>query len=97
MGTIRDVLKDFKVDGHILDCNIDNVNLYKKSQKIEMELSSDNKITLEEIYRLEEFLKKKFQIGTVNMKIKYNSEGKLEFSEELLKNDWGRITRLSFF
>jgi|GEM_PF-6634600 len=71
-ATVRNAFKDYIVGGNILDCSVDNVNLYKKSQMIEIELSSEKVISASELKQFEEYLKNKFQINKANISIKQN-------------------------
>ena len=74
LNTVKNAFKDYETNGEILDCHINNVNLYKKSQKIEIELSSEKEINQDELKSLEEYLKNKFNVGTVviNMNVGAN-------------------------
>ncbi len=84
----RDVFKDFNQKNSILDCVIENINLYKKSNKILIELSSPHKITINELAELEEYLKAKFNIQKIEFSIKY-----LEKIDFTLVDDWKDIVK----
>ena len=71
--TVKDVFKDFEKGHGILDAEIENVNLYKKTNKIEIDLKSSTKINIGEIYYFEEYLKNQFKIGTVDIKFNYGN------------------------
>ena len=92
LNVIRDVFKDYKEPNNILDCKIKNINLFKKSHKLEIDLISEKKITLLEIDKFEEFLKTKFQVSTVILNLEYdnkNEETEHKFSNVL--ESWEKI------
>ena len=84
----RDVFKDFNKKNNILNCIIENINLYKKSKKIGIELTSNNKIEIKELLELEEYLKLKFNIEKIEFSIKYT-----QIPEFTLENDWQNIIK----
>lgn len=75
-------------ESNLLKCEIENINLFKKSNKLQINLISNNKISLEEIEFFEQYLQNKFQIETIELTIKYNSE-----IEPTLNKDWQNIIR----
>ena len=87
--TVREVFVDFKNGQNILDTEIGNVNLYKKTSKLELDLKSNKKISIEEIYYFEEYLKKQFQISKVDLKFDYG-DTKIE---NTIMEDWGKISK----
>ena len=56
-NAVRDVFNDYTKGSNILDASIENVNLYKKTNKLEIDLKTDKKINVGEIYYFEEYLK----------------------------------------
>ena len=87
--TVKDVFKDFEKGHGLLDAEIENVNLYKKTNKLEIDLKSSKKINIGEIYYFEEYLKNQFKIGTVDIKFNY---GNTEI-ENTLEEDWDIISK----
>ena len=81
--TVDDVFKDYENNDEIKECNIDNINLYKKSNKIEIDLSSNKKINVKSLAKFEKYIKDRFKIDNVLIKISY-----LQEIEETLENDW---------
>lgn len=89
---VKDVFKDYEAKGNILECEIVNVNIFKKSSKIEIELKSSKKIQIGEKLAFEFYLKSKFRVETAEIKIdvqevktaKQSKEGKGEISKEEL-------------
>ena len=46
---IKEVFKDYNGKNEILDAEIENVNLYKKTNKLQVKVVSKNRITLDDI------------------------------------------------
>ena len=89
LNIVKDVFKDYKEPNNILDCKIKNINLFKKSNKLEIDLITEQKITLFEIDKFEEFLKKKFQIQKIELNVEFEGirgkRGQTPFSPEFEK------------
>ena len=79
---LKDIFKDFKVDSNILESKITNIDIFKKTNTIQMSISSDNKIDIKAIEKLEKYLKSRFKIENANVKIKYESEISIDLKEE---------------
>ena len=69
-----DVFKDFTSNGNIVFCKIKEINIFKKTNRLELQLISDKNIEISEIQEFEEFLKNKFKIETVKITINYTKE-----------------------
>jgi len=78
---LKDILKDFVVEGNIINCKLTKIDLYKKSKKIEMALMSEAVITLKEIDLLEQYMKNKFNVDTVNIHIEYTCKPEFDIEE----------------
>ena len=72
---VKDVFKDYKEQNNIIDTIIENINLYKKSKKIEIDLLTEKAIKIAEISTFEEYLKTRFQIQTVSINVKLGEKG----------------------
>ena len=89
---VKDVFKDYEDKGHILDCEIINVSIFKKSNKLIIELKSANKIQIGERLAFEFYLKSKFRVQEVEIKIdfeeikvqKTTKGGKTDEKEEVI-------------
>ena len=53
---IKDVFMDFKDSSNLLDARLSNVNLYKKQDKLQVDIISNKPITIEEIGKFENYL-----------------------------------------
>ena len=85
---IKSTFKDYNASTQFAEAIIENVNLYKKSQKIEVEITSINLVNIEELDKFEEYLKNKFQVGKVVLKIKYENN-----IEEIKEEDWEKLCK----
>ena len=90
-NAVKDVFKDFKQQNNIIDTTIENINLFKKSKKIQIDLYSQKTIKIQDIYAFEEYLKERFQIQKVVLNIKPGEKGDSPLFPSELKNDWKDI------
>ena len=68
---IGEVFSDYKTDSNIKDAIINSINLIKKANVLELNISSNEYIEIKELWYLEKFLKERFQFSNVDMKISY--------------------------
>ena len=87
--TVREVFVDFKNGQNILDAEIENVNLHKRTGKLELHLKASNNITIEDIYYFEDYLKSQFKIAKVDLNFDY---GDTKIENTFIK-DWEKITK----
>ena len=86
--TVNDVFKDYENNDEIKECAISNINLFKKSNKIEIDLTSNKKINVKDLAKFEKYIKDRFKINNVLIKISYLNE-----IEETLETDWDWIEK----
>ena len=89
--TICNVFKDF--DGanfKIWTCPIFKMDLYKKSNKLEIGINSNIKIPVDEIAKFDKYLKERFKIENNKIEIKYEENISFNIEEEI-SNDWKSI------
>ena len=91
MSKIKDVFKDYKEENNIINAEIENINLFKKSKKIEIELSVEEPIKIGEISSFEDYLKERFQIEKIALKIQNGEKGVRPLFPQEIKNDWKDI------
>ena len=60
--TVKQIFPDIELDAQILEAEIKNVNLYKKTNQLVMQLILKGKIDLISIYKFENFLKIRFKV-----------------------------------
>ena len=87
-NAVRDVFNDYTKGSNILDASIENVNLYKKTNKLEIDLKTDKKINVGEIYYFEEYLKNQFKINNIDIEFNYTID-----VENTIEQDWENIKK----
>ena len=85
---VVEVFKDYNNNDSINEAIIENINLYKKSNKIEIELISNIKISILDIERFEQYLKERFKINTVKIKLSYKDKIEID-----IEKDWADIEK----
>ena len=81
--TIKEIFKDYNSNSFSLNASkIKNINLYKKSNKIELELISTNVIKAADLYAFERYLEKRFNIKEAIIKVEYQNEIEVDLKEE---------------
>ncbi len=86
---IKDVFQDYKKENNILNAYIQKMNLYKKSNKLEIEIKSENQLIIDELADFETYLSTRFSITTIESKITY-PEMKLKCN---IDQDWNKIIK----
>lgn len=81
--TIKEIFKDYNSNSFSLNASkIKNINLYKKSNKIELELISTDVIKAADLYAFERYLEKRFNIKEAIIKVEYQNEIEVDLKEE---------------
>ena len=93
LNVVGDVFKDYKEQSNILDAKIENINLFKKSNKLEINLITEKQITLQELESFEEYLKNRFQIKKLSINIKMGAKGARPLLHQELKKGWESIVK----
>ena len=71
---IEEVFPDFQNGGNLKKAVIKKVNLYKKTNRFEILLKSDNAINIKDVHNFEVFLIDRFKFEIVILKIDYTQE-----------------------
>ena len=91
---LKVVFGDYNSDSFALsNAKISNVNLYKKTNKLELFLQTQEVIPISEIEKFETYAKKRFNFNEVLFKVSYPEE-KNDVSDEInekVKKDWKNI------
>ncbi len=66
---VKQVFKDYDARGRILECEIVNVSIFKKSSKLVIDLKSNEKIQIGERLGFEYYLKSRFRVVEVQINI----------------------------
>ena len=84
---LKYVFKDFSNNSNLLDAKIISVNLFKKSNKIDIQLQSEEKINIAEIASFEQYIQKEFNIETAVIELKYP----FSIEEQAIQDEWSDI------
>lgn len=79
---LKEIFKDFNINSYILNSKIQSINLYKKQNRLEIELEIDNKVKIKDIGAFEKYLIKRFMLDEVIIKIKYEENVENNFLDE---------------
>ena len=86
--TVKNVFKDYTNENSISNCAIGEINLYKKTNKLAINLETDCKVEAKDIYDFEKYLSNRFKIEDINTKIIHSKEE----DTENIQNDWKNLT-----
>lgn len=79
---LKEIFKDFNINSYILNSKIQSINLYKKQNRLEIELEVDSKVKIKDIGAFEKYLKKRFLLDEVIIKIQYGETVENDFLSE---------------
>ncbi len=88
---VKDVFKDYKEENNIINAQIENIDLFKKSKKLEIKLKAEEPIKIAEISTFEDYLKNRFQIQKVIIKMENMEKGVRPLFPYKLQEDWQDI------
>lgn len=88
---IKDVFKDYNEENNIINAEVESINLFKKSKKIEIELKTKKPLKICEISSFEDYLKNRFKIQKVSINVKNDEKGARPLFPQNLKEDWQDI------
>lgn len=83
---LKEVFKDFEINSNIINAKIKSINLYKKANKLEINIFSDKKIKLKDVGAFEKYLVKRFMLKEAQINITYSNEIDCDFI-----NEWDEI------
>lgn len=86
LKTVKQIFSDVEIDTAIAESRIKNVNLYKKTNQLVMELIPNTKIDLINIYKFENFLKIRFKVKDAKIIIENHADFNLSF-------EWNNIVK----
>ncbi len=84
---MRDVFSDYQKENKILEAYIQNVNLYRKENKLVLEITSNLFVPIKDIWYFEIFLRERFSIEKIEIKIHYSNEVDIPKVED----EWANI------
>ena len=81
--TIKEIFKDYDSNSFSLNAaKIKSINLFKKTNKLELIITAEEFIKIEDIYNFEQYLKKRFNIFEANIKIEYSNRIEIDIQKE---------------
>ncbi len=81
--TIKEIFKDYNSNSFALNAGkIKSLNLFKKTNKLEIVITADEFIKIEDIYNFEQYLKNRFNIFEVNIKVEYSKAIEVDIAKE---------------
>ena len=83
---VSEVFSDYKQESNITNATIQQMNLIKKVNVLEMKISSDEYLELKDLWFFEQFLRERFQFANVDIKIQYSEDIKINSIEKEWKN-----------
>lgn len=90
-NAVKDVFKDYNEKNNIINAEIENVNLFKKSKKLEIMLKTERPISIKELESFETYLTNRFQIEKVDFNIEITKrEDSIYFFKDI-KENWNNI------
>ena len=87
--TLKDIFKDFNTgSSFLMDANIISMNLFKKTNILEIELQTKENIDIKSIFSFEQYLENRFQIKEVRIKV--DIENEIDTNDLIIK-EWEDI------
>ena len=81
--TIKEIFKDYNSESFSLNAGrIKSINLFKKTNKLELIITADEFIKIEDIYKFEQYLKQRFNIFEARTKVEYTKEIDVDLQKE---------------
>ena len=86
LKTVEEIFGDYKEDNKIKKSKIEKINLFKKTNKLEIDLKPLEYIETQELLEFEEYLKTRFFIENIEIDTKYDDNIKLPSIESNWKD-----------
>ena len=83
---LKEIFKDFEINSNIINSKIESINLYKKTNKLEINIISDKPIKIKDVGAFEKYLSKRFMIKETAIHINYSEDVKTDYL-----SDWNDI------
>ena len=84
---VGDIFSDYKTNANIKYANIEELNVIKKTNTLEVMIYFDEYIEIKEIWFFEKFLIERFKFDNINIKIRYHEGVELKG----IKTEWRNI------
>ena len=79
---LKEIFKDFNYNSYILNSKIQDINLYKKKNMLEIKIETDRIISIKDINAFEKYLTKRFLLQDVSIIVKYEEGIDADFISE---------------
>ena len=70
--TVGEIFSDYHTESNIIKANIEKINLFKKSNKLEIDLFSHTYIKPNELLEFDKYLKERFNIENIEINMQYD-------------------------
>ena len=81
--TIKEIFKDYNSNSFALNAaKIKNINLFKKTNKLEIQIIAKEFIKISDLYLFEKYLKNRFNIQEIILKIEYENNIDVDIKQE---------------
>ena len=88
MQKVKDIFSDYSnKQDNICEADFLKANLYKKSNRLEVCLTSSNKISIGEVSNFEDYIVDRFKVGSARIEIQYQDID----VEPTIENDWQNL------
>ena len=95
LKTVGEVFRDYNHENNIRKAHIVNVNMYKKINKLEMNLKSNILLSANELSNFENYLQKRFNIENTELIIDYSelNNQPVQENENLFHEHWDEVLK----
>ena len=83
---VKDIFKDYVAENSISNCYVGEINLFKKTNKLDINLNANTKVEAKDIFEFENYLIDRFKIGQINTNIIHSKEEDLSDIQDNWKN-----------
>ncbi len=83
---LKEIFKDFEINSNIINAKIKSINLYKKANKLEVNILSDKPVKVKDVGAFEKYLVKRFMLKEAVIHVSY-----IEAIENNFLNQWDDI------
>ena len=86
LKTVKEIFSDYKEEATINNCKIQKISLFKKTNKLELDLKCCEYIKIKELLDFENYLKSRFSIENIEIDVLYEENVELPSIESVWKN-----------
>lgn len=86
-NVLKEVFKDYN-NSNLENATIEKINLYKRSNKLTLDIISSNKIDIKDLESFEDYLRERFKIENIEIGISY-----VNAVDETIEKDWENVER----